>query len=103
VTTKHLHMAASKIDAFQRLLDLLERLEGSRLHYSLGHFRDDSISVEVVVPGERWEVEFFADGSVEVEIFSSVGPAGIALEGAEAIERLFAKHADEASASRPVT
>ncbi len=27
--------------------------------------------VEVAVPGERWEVEFFADGNVEIEKFIS--------------------------------
>ena len=27
--------------------------------------------VLVAVPGERWEVEFFADGEIEVEIFRS--------------------------------
>jgi hypothetical protein len=29
--------------------------------------------VLVTVPGERWEVEFFADGSIEVERFISNG------------------------------
>jgi hypothetical protein len=96
-------MAASESNAFQSLLDFLIRLDEARLHYSLTHFRDETVAVEVVVPGERWEVEFFADGTVEVEVFSSVGPAGIKLEGVEAIERLFARHAETGQASRPVT
>jgi hypothetical protein len=29
--------------------------------------------VVVSVPGERWEVEFMIDGSVEVEVFRSNG------------------------------
>ena len=29
--------------------------------------------VLLAVPGERWEVEFFADGSVEVEVFCELG------------------------------
>jgi hypothetical protein len=87
-------MTEPETNAFQGFLDFLRRLEEARIHYSLAHFRDETVAVEVVVPGERWEIEFFADGSVEVEVFSSVGPAGIELEGAEAIERLFAKHAD---------
>lgn len=33
----------------------------------------DDIMVEIAVPGERWEVEFFADGNVEVEKFVSQG------------------------------
>ena len=27
----------------------------------------------IAVPGERWEVEFFSDGSIEVEVFLSNG------------------------------
>ena len=81
------------MNAFQKLLDFLARLEAAHLHYTLSHLRAETIAVEVAVPGERWEVEFFADGAVEVEIFSSVGARGIELEGEEALERLFAEHA----------
>jgi hypothetical protein len=28
--------------------------------------------VDVAVPGQRWEVEFFADGSIEREVFESL-------------------------------
>jgi hypothetical protein len=80
------------MNAFQKLLDFLLRLDSAHIHYSLAHFRDETIAVEVVVPGERWEVEFFADGRVEIEIFTSVGPSGIALEDENALERLFAVH-----------
>lgn len=45
--------------------------------------------VEVAVPGERWEVEFFADGEVAVEVFRSAG-----MEGEEALARLWADHTD---------
>ena len=41
--------------------------------------------VEIAVPGERWEVEFFADGTVEVERFVSEG--GIC--GESELEKLF--------------
>ena len=80
------------MNPLQKLLDFLVRLDSERIHYSLGHFRAETIAVQVVVPGERWEVEFFADGTVEIEIFSSVGPAGIVLDGEDAIDRLFASH-----------
>lgn len=59
--------------AFQKLLDFLNRLDGAKLAYRLSHFRDDTIAVELAVPGERWEVEFYADGTVEVERFRSAG------------------------------
>jgi hypothetical protein len=42
--------------------------------------------VQIAVPGERWEVEFFEDGHVEVEVF---GRTRDGLEGEEALARLF--------------
>ncbi|WP_437981240.1 hypothetical protein [Sorangium sp. So ce117] len=70
------------------LLSFLQRLHAGHLSYTLAHNRDESIMVLVAVPGERWEVEFFSDGSVEVEVFTSNGKilAGDALAG------LFARH-----------
>lgn len=41
--------------------------------------------VTVAVPGERWEIEFLSDGSIEVEKFVSQGD--IAAE--EALSELF--------------
>lgn len=29
--------------------------------------------VRVDVPGERWEIDYFADGEIEVERFTSLG------------------------------
>lgn len=58
--------------SFQKLLDFLDRLEHEGLWYRLDHFRPETICVCVDVPGERWEVEFFADGHIEFERFRSV-------------------------------
>lgn len=55
-----------------KLLAFLKRLETSRLAYSLRHVRD-TIMVVISVPGERWEVEFFEDGEIEIERFISTG------------------------------
>jgi hypothetical protein len=87
------------VNAFQKLLDFLARLDAAKMHYTLGHFRDETLAVEVAVPGERWEVEFFADGAVEVEVFSTNARGG--LEGEEALGRLFATHGSERDPSRP--
>ena len=46
--------------------------------------------VTVAVPGERWEVEFLNDGSVEVEKFVSNGEIG----GEEALGELFSRYSD---------
>ncbi|HKH43199.1 MAG TPA: hypothetical protein VKM72_00900 [Thermoanaerobaculia bacterium] len=71
------------------LLEFLGRLETHRLSYTLAHNRDEAIMVTVAVPGERWEVEFFADSAVEVEVFTSDGK----IRGREVLADLFAKHA----------
>lgn len=75
-----------------RLTNFLKRLEEGNIHYSLASPRDDAVMVLATVPGERWEIEFFADGSIEVERFISDGE--IAAE--EALDELIVKHAEAA-------
>jgi hypothetical protein len=58
-----------------KLLQFLDRLDAGQIHYVLGHFRE-SVNVLVSVPGAYWEVEFFADDHVDVEIFRSNGIEG---------------------------
>jgi hypothetical protein len=72
---------------FGRLLDLLNRLDAARIHYGLAHRRPDSVMIEVSLPGWRWEVEFMADGSVDVERYRSV--AGVENDPA-LVELIFA-------------
>ncbi|WP_056468414.1 hypothetical protein [Bacillus sp. FJAT-25509] len=49
----------------------LNKLEESNIAYSLKKIRDEAIMVAIRVPGERWEVEFMDDGTVEIEKFIS--------------------------------
>lgn len=56
-----------------QIIKFLEKLENKKIYYRLNKTRDDSIMVEVAVPGQRWEVEFFDDGHVEVEKYISEG------------------------------
>jgi hypothetical protein len=79
--------------SFQKLLDFLDRLEAHKIYFSLARCRSEAIMVRVDVPGERWEVEFFADGHVEVEAFKS-GGVDSGLEGEEALDRLLTIHGD---------
>lgn len=58
---------------FSKVLNFLEKLEETNIWYRLEHVRD-SIMVILAIPGQRWEVEFFDDGHVEVERFVSAGP-----------------------------
>lgn len=82
------------MNSLQKVLDFLNKLDESGLGYSMEHNREDTLSVLVAIPGERWEVEFHADGEVEVEVFYS-GAEEEDLEGEEALERLFAEDAEE--------
>ena len=78
------------MNSLTKLIEFLARLETAKLHYELGHFRD-SIAVLVAAPGARWEVEFFEDGHVEVEVFRS---NGVEADADGAVERLFDEQAN---------
>ena len=73
----------------KELFDFLDLLESRKIYFTLSRIRD-SVLVEVSVPGERWEVEFFADGSVQVEKFKS---EGVIYDGSE-LNVLFAEHSN---------
>ena len=54
------------------LIFFLDELEERKIYYKLNKVRD-SILVEIAVPGQRWEVEYMADGTIEIEKFISTG------------------------------
>ncbi len=63
-------------DAFAKMIEFVNRLDDQKIHYVLAHHRTDTLMVNVALPGQRWEVEFFEDGSIEVEKFLSNGDIG---------------------------
>lgn len=75
---------------FGKLMKFLDKLEQSKISYTLARYRDEAIMVSVAVPGERWEIEFLVDGSIEVEKFISDSE----IYGEEALDELFAKYSD---------
>jgi hypothetical protein len=64
-------------------------LEERKIYYRLNKIRD-SILVEVTVPGQKWEVEFMADGTIEIEKFISDGK----IENESELEVLFRDFSD---------
>ncbi len=50
----------------------LDQLDRQKIWYRLQKVRD-ALMVEIAIPGQRWEIEFFEDGHVEVERFVSTG------------------------------
>jgi hypothetical protein len=73
-----------------RLYTLLQQLERGRIHYTLARVRDDTVMICATVPGRRYEIEVFADGSIEVEVFGAKGDIG----GQEAVDDLLATYSD---------
>ena len=49
----------------------LNKLEENSIFYKLNKVRNEAIMVEVAVPGQRWEIEFLEDGTVDIEKFIS--------------------------------
>ena len=73
---------------FSRLLDFLEQLEAANIHYGLHHVRD-SLMVRAYVPSGLWEIEFFADGSLEIEHFARAD--GVDTASPEWLDQFIAK------------
>jgi hypothetical protein len=67
------------------LLNFISALQDAKIHFRLGCYRD-SIMVVVPTPSKYYEVEFFADGRIEVQTF---GPASdVSLISLDEIQRL---------------
>jgi hypothetical protein len=79
------------VNPLQKLLDFLSDLDERKIFHRLSRVRPEAIMVEIAVPGERWEVEFFADGHVDVEVF---GPSAGIVGGEEALRRLYDQFSD---------
>lgn len=80
-----------KRNVFDKLTAFLTELESLQISYTLSHNRDEAIMVNVAAPGERWEIEFLEDGSVEVERFISNGE----VDSEEILHELFARYRNE--------
>lgn len=76
---------------FNNLVAFLDKLEHQRISYTLAHHREDALMVLMAVPGERWEIEFRSDGSIEIEKFLSPGE----IYDKESLGELFARYADQ--------
>lgn len=82
-----------EVNALQKLLDFIYKLNERNIYHKLDCVRD-AIMVEVVVPGERWEIEFFADGNVDIEIFRANGEMQGGEEAQQLLAQLFEENSD---------
>jgi hypothetical protein len=49
------------------------RLTSRGIRYQMDIVRDSALMVSLAVPGQRWEIEFHDDGTMEIERFVTTG------------------------------
>jgi hypothetical protein len=59
-----------QVNSLEQLLEFISRLEEGRIHYDLKSVRD-AVMVCVVSPSKYYEIEFFADGHIEVQAYGA--------------------------------
>lgn len=79
------------VNPLGRLLEFLDQLEETHIYYDLKHSRD-SILVRVDLPTGIWEIEFFEDGTLEVEFFPR--EKGVEAVGEEWLTQFIDEHKD---------
>lgn len=72
------------------VLKLLGRLEAANIRFKLARNQEEAISIEVAVPGQRWEIDCYASGAIDVEVFRSDGT----IHDAAALDELFRNFSD---------
>jgi hypothetical protein len=55
------------------VLQFCNALNERRASYRLSVDRPEAIRVTLDVPGERWEIDFFSDGEIELERYMGQG------------------------------
>lgn len=55
------------------LFSIIAELQKAKISFSLDVTRENAITILATVPGQRWEIDVFKDGEVEVEVFQSGG------------------------------
>ena len=61
--------------ALSKAAEFCRELDRRNVAYELRIVRDEALMMSVPLPGERWEIEFFDDGRIELERFVSQGVA----------------------------
>lgn len=59
--------------ASPNLHEFLRELTETRTYFRLTSVREGAVMVEVALPDERWEIEFFEDHEPVIEVYRSDG------------------------------
>ncbi len=70
--------------------DVIARLNAAGIHHTITSIRDGALLIDAAVPGERWEIEVFDDGHLEIERYRSNGE----IADETALTDLFARFSD---------
>lgn len=71
---KSLPLPLQKVEKYSRddFFELLKALDKDKIYYGLRRSKnDETILVEVVVPFERWQIEYFSEGSIKIRKYIS--------------------------------
>lgn len=55
------------------IFSIVDRLGQAKIAYSLQVTRQDAITIQAAVPGQRWEIDMHKNGEINVEVFKSTG------------------------------
>lgn len=87
--------STEETNSLKQLLGFLDALDRHKIYFRLERVRSEALMVKVDIPGERWEIEFFAEGEVEIEIFRAANCGIIGgSEAQAALRRLLTDFAD---------
>jgi hypothetical protein len=63
-------------DSPHPLYRILAQLRAAKIYFTLTRTRDETVMILAQVPGRHYEIEVFADGEIEVEVYKSDGQIG---------------------------
>jgi hypothetical protein len=71
--TTYRQQVQQEMTALTTAAEFFRELDRRHVTYELRIVRDEALMMSVALPGERWEIEFFDDGRIELERFVSQG------------------------------
>jgi len=71
---------------------VLRRLEQGRIHYHLGSYQPDVITIHATLVGLRVEIDVSSDGGIDISCFE--GDEGYSCSTMEGLEELIQKFGD---------
>ena len=74
---------------------VLKQLDDAKIQHRVARLHENNVMLEARVPGRRYEIQAFADGRIEVEVYTSDGQ----IRGQEALDELCQNKQDPSDAS----